>query len=195
MNDALVIGPFSTSWLELISFLLSVVTVWLNIRQLHWAWLFSIASSLMYGVVFYQSALYGDMALQMVFVALSVQGWIWWLRGIEQRALPVTALTQRGQAAVFASWGLSFVAIAAALRMYTDSDVPYSDAFLTAGSLVGQYLLAKKRIENWLIWIAVDVLYVGLYLYKGLQLTAVLYGIFVLMAVQGWKRWKQDLRN
>jgi nicotinamide mononucleotide transporter len=195
MNDALVIGPFSTSWLELISFLLSVVTVWLNIRQLHWAWLFSIASSLMYGVVFYQSALYGDMALQMVFVAVSVQGWIWWLRGIEQRALPVTALTQRGQAAVFASWGLSFVAIAAALRMYTDSDVPYSDAFLTAGSLVGQYLLAKKRIENWLIWIAVDVLYVGLYLYKGLQLTAVLYGIFVLMAVQGWKRWKQDLRN
>jgi nicotinamide mononucleotide transporter len=195
MNDALVIGPFSTSWLELISFLLSVVTVWLNIRQLHWAWLFSIASSLMYGVVFYQSALYGDMALQIVFVAVSVQGWIWWLRGIEQRALPVTALTQRGQAAVFASWGLSFVAIAAALRMYTDSDVPYSDAFLTAGSLVGQYLLAKKRIENWLIWIAVDVLYVGLYLYKGLQLTAVLYGIFVLMAVQGWKRWKQDLRN
>ncbi|WP_339940353.1 nicotinamide riboside transporter PnuC [Undibacterium luofuense] len=195
MNDALVIGPFSTSWLELISFLLSVVTVWLNIRQLHWAWLFSIASSLMYGVVFYQSALYGDMALQIVFVAVSVQGWIWWLRGIEQRALPVTALTQRGQAAVFASWGLSFVAIAAALRMYTDSDVPYSDAFLTAGSLVGQYLLAKKRIENWLIWIAVDVLYVGLYLYKGLQLTAVLYGIFVLMAVQGWKRWKQDLQN
>lgn len=195
MNDALVIGPFSTSWLELISFLLSVVTVWLNIRQLHWAWLFSIASSLMYGVVFYQSALYGDMALQIVFVTVSVQGWIWWLRGIEQRALPVTALTQRGQAAVFASWGLSFVAIAAALRMYTDSDVPYSDAFLTAGSLVGQYLLAKKRIENWLIWIAVDVLYVGLYLYKGLQLTAVLYGIFVLMAVQGWKRWKQDLQN
>ncbi|MBR7781257.1 nicotinamide riboside transporter PnuC [Undibacterium luofuense] len=195
MNDALVIGPFSTSWLELISFLLSVVTVWLNVRQLHWAWLFSIASSLMYGVVFYQSALYGDMALQIVFVAVSVQGWIWWLRGIEQRALPVTALTQRGQVAVFASWGLSFVAIAAALRMYTDSDVPYSDAFLTAGSLVGQYLLAKKRIENWLIWIAVDVLYVGLYLYKGLQLTAVLYGIFVLMAVQGWKRWKQDLQN
>lgn len=195
MNDALVIGPFSTSWLELISFLLSVVTVWLNIRQLHWAWLFSIASSLMYGVVFYQSALYGDMALQIVFVAVSVQGWIWWLRGIEERALPVTALTQRGQFAVFASWGVSFVAIAAALRMYTDSDVPYSDAFLTAGSLVGQYLLAKKRIENWLVWIAVDVLYVGLYLYKGLQLTAVLYGIFVLMAVQGWKRWKQDLQN
>jgi nicotinamide mononucleotide transporter len=117
------------------------------------------------------------------------------LRGIEQRALPVTALTQRGQLAVFASWGVSFVAIAAALRIYTDSDVPYSDAFLTAGSLVGQYLLAKKRIENWLIWIAVDVLYVGLYLYKGLQLTAVLYGIFVLMAVQGWERWKQDLQN
>lgn len=195
MNDALVIGPFSTSWLELISFMLSVLTVWLNIRQLHWAWLFSIVSSLMYSVVFYQSALYGDMALQAVFVAVSVQGWIWWLRGIEQRALPVTALTQRGQLAVFASWGVSFVAIAAALRIYTDSDVPYSDAFLTAGSLVGQYLLAKKRIENWLIWIAVDVLYVGLYLYKGLQLTAVLYGIFVLMAVQGWKRWKQDLQN
>jgi nicotinamide mononucleotide transporter len=66
MNDALVIGPFSTSWLELISFMLSVATVWLNIRQLHWAWLFSIVSSLMYGVVFYQSALYGDMALQAV---------------------------------------------------------------------------------------------------------------------------------
>jgi len=79
------------------------------------------------------------------------------------------------------------------LRHYTDTDVPHMDGFLTAGSVVGQLLLSRKKIENWLVWIVVDILYVGLYLYKHLMLTAVLYGLFVLMALAGWRAWKKQL--
>ena len=80
-------------------------------------------------------------------------------------------------------------------ELTTDTDVPHADGFLTAGSLVGQLLLAKKKVENWHIWIAVDILYVGLYLYKGLVLTAVLYGVFVLLAIAGLRTWSALARK
>jgi Nicotinamide mononucleotide transporter len=81
------------------------------------------------------------------------------------------------------------------LQRYTDTDVPHMDGFLTAGSLVGQFLLSRKKLENWLVWIAVDVLYVGLYLYKHLTLTAILYALFVLMAMAGWRSWQRALAD
>jgi nicotinamide mononucleotide transporter len=77
------------------------------------------------------------------------------------------------------------------LHQYTDTDVPRIDGFLTAGSLLGQSLLARKKLENWYVWIAVDVLYVGLYLYKSLMLTAILYAIFIALALAGLRAWRR----
>lgn len=190
MNDTIVLAGFGTTPLELLSFVLSIATVLLNIRRNHWAWLFAIVSSAAYGLVFFNARLYGDAGLQAVFIAASVWGWQLWLRGAGNRPLVVTRLRRAGWAWALAGWALGFVLLAAFLGRYTDTDVPYMDGFLTAGSLLGQVLLARKKVENWHAWIAVDVLYVGLYLYKGLHLTALLYALFVALAVVGLRAWR-----
>jgi len=195
MNDPLTLLGITTTWLELISFVLSVVTVALNIRQLHWAWLFSIVSSATYAVVFYDALLYGDMALQFVFISVSVWGWYQWLHGGAHReALAVTTSSAKAWAWSGVAWLLGFVVLAHFLARFTNTDVPNIDGFLTAGSLVGQVLLSRKKVENWIVWIVVDILYVGLYLYKGLALTAVLYGIFVIMAAVGLAAWYREAK-
>ncbi len=192
MNDTLALFGLATTPLELISFVLSIATVLLNIRQNHWAWLFAIVSSATYGVVFFDARLYGDCGLQVVFIAVSFWGWYSWLRGgLKHQPLRVTQLERSGWIAAFAGWAAGFVLLAWFLRTYTNTDVPHADAFLTAGSLVGQVLLSRKKVENWHAWIVVDVLYVGLYVYKGLIFTAVLYGLFVLMAVAGLRAWRR----
>lgn len=190
MNEPLILAGLTTTPLELISFLLAATTVVLNIRQVHWAWLFSIVSSATYAGVFFDARLYGDMGLQFVFIAASVWGWYQWLHGSGNAAPLLPAfLKPGGRAWSLAAWLLGFVILSTFLDNFTDTDVPHADGFLTAGSLVGQLLLAKKKVENWHVWIAVDILYVGLYLYKGLVLTAVLYGVFVLLAIAGLRTW------
>ncbi|MCI1007107.1 nicotinamide riboside transporter PnuC [Herbaspirillum sp. C7C8] len=182
----------STTPLELVSFVLAVITVWLNIAQNHWAWLFSILSSLLYAAVFADARLYGDAGLQFVFVAVSVWGWSQWLRGGEQQGpLQVSRLSARGWLLMGMAWVAGWGILSWFLQRYTDTDVPHVDGLLTAGSLVGQFLLSRKKLENWLVWIVVDVLYVGLYLYKHLTLTAILYALFVLMAAAGWRSWRR----
>ena len=192
MNDTLQLFGFATTPLELISFVLAVINVVLNIRQSHWAWLFAVISSAAYGLVFFNSKLYGDMGLQLVFIAVSLWGWQQWLSGGASGAgLAVTRLGRRGWALASIAWLAGFFILSWFLRRYTDTDVPHADAFLTAGSLVGQVLLSRKKVENWHVWIAVDVLYVGLYLYKQLSLTAVLYAVFVVMAAVGLRAWSR----
>ncbi|MFZ6680196.1 nicotinamide riboside transporter PnuC [Undibacterium sp. Tian12W] len=192
MNDPIPIFGFTTTLLELLSFALSVITVALNIRQIHWAWLFSILSSGMYAAVFFNTRLYGDMGLQFVFILVSVWGWFNWLRGDNSHErLQVTRLNMQGRWRSLGATLLAFVVLAWFLKTYTDTDVPYADGFLTAGSLLGQILLSRKKLENWHVWIFVDVLYVGLYVYKGLMLTALLYAIFVIMAIMGLRAWSK----
>jgi nicotinamide mononucleotide transporter len=201
MNDQLSFLGFPTTPLELISFVLAIVTVLLNIRRIHWAWLFAIVSSATYGIVFFKARLYGDAGLQAVFIAASIWGWYEWLRGTGQDAhldnapLVVTRLDRKGWTWSLAGWALGFAALWWFLHAYTDTDVPHIDGFLTAGSLLGTLLAARKKVENWHVWIAVDVLYVGLYVYKGLHLTAILYAVFVAMAALGLRTWGQAARE
>jgi len=191
MNETIsLFGLAATTPLELLSFVLSVLTVWLNIRQNHWAWLFAIVSSATYAVVFFGAKLYGDMALQGVFITVSFWGWYQWLHGSDGRQLGVSSLSMRGRVLCGVAWMAGFGVLAWFLRTYTNTDVPNTDAFLTAGSLVGQALLSRKKIENWHVWIIVDILYVALYVHKGLILTAVLYGMFVAMAIAGLMAWQ-----
>lgn len=189
MNDSLSFAGFSTTPLELVSFALSVVMVLMNIRQNHWGWFLGIVSSATYGIVFFNARLYGDASLQVVFILSGIWGWSQWLRGAGESRLVVTRLSPKGWTMSLAAWGIGYLLLAWFLHAYTNTDVPHADGFLTAGSLLGTVLLARKKVENWHVWIAVDVLYVGLYIYKGLMLTAILYGIFVALAVGGLRAW------
>ena len=132
------------------------------------------------------------MGLQFVFILVSIWGWHLWLWGDSEHNVPaVSYLSAWGRGASVLAWLLGFALLAWFLRSFTDTDVPHTDGFLTAGSLLGQVLLSRKKVENWFVWILVDILYVGLYMYKNLMLTAVLYGVFVLMALMGWRAWRK----
>lgn len=195
MNDPLVLfGLFHTSWLEIISFVLAVVMVYFNIRQSPWGWLFGITSSALYAIVFYGARLYGDMGLQFFFISVSLWGWYQWLfGGAQHHGVPLSRLDGKGWALALGGWAVAYLILSWFLRSYTDTDVPHLDAFLTAGSVVGQFLLSRKKIENWHVWILIDLIYIGLYIHKHLILTAVLFAVFVAMAIVGLLAWKKAL--
>ena len=171
--------------------LLGIVMVFFTIAEQHWGWLFAILSSALYFLIFWNSRLYGDALLQLLFIALAAWGWWLWLRGTETASLRITQLTsrQRLQAVLtgLVLWGLT----GSVLLNFTDTDVPWWDAFPTAFSLVGQYLLAHKRVENWCAWLLVNVVAIGLFAWKELWLTTVLYIVFALLSVVGWRAWQQ----
>lgn len=189
--------PWFTAWgvpvsqLEAWAFLLSVLMVGFNLKVNPLGWPLAIASSLLYGLLFARSRLYGEASLQLVFVAVSAWGWWQWLRGTDAQAhaLKVRALTRKGRlialSAVLAIWPL----IGALLGEITDSDVPYWDALPTAGSLMGQWLLGRKWVENWPCWLIVNTASMALFAYKQLWLTVILYGIFALLSLLGWRQW------
>ena len=195
MNETLLLfGFLQTSLLEIISFLLAIAMVLLNIRQSAWAWLFAIASSALYAMVFYDARIYGDMVLQFIFIAVSLWGIYQWLfGGPDHQGVAVSRLSRRGWGMVAMVWLLAYACIAMLLHAFTDSDVVHIDAFLTAGSLLAQFLLTRKTLENWHLWLVIDSLYVGLYMVKHLYLTAGLYALFGVLAVLGLRVWKQSL--
>ena len=186
-------GP--VTWLEIVAFVLSLAMVWANLRVNPIGWPLAIVSSLLYALLFADSKLYGEGALQFVFIVLAAWGWWQWLRGTapDGGALAVRRMTPRSRliagAATLAAWPL----LGLLLSRATDSDVPYLDALPTAASITGQILLGRKWIENWAVWLAVNVVSVGLFAYKGLWLTVVLYALFALLSVVGWRAWRKLL--
>jgi nicotinamide mononucleotide transporter len=183
------------TWLELVAVVLALAMVGCNIREIHWGWPLAIASSILYFLLFWRSKLYGDAGLQVFFAVVAFWGWFQWLRGRrpDGTALHVTRLTTRGRLLAIAAAAVLWPATGLFLLTYTDTDVPWWDAFPTAVSLVGQYLLGRKYIENWAVWIVVNVVSVGLFVFKGLWLTAGLYLVFISLSVVGWRAWRARL--
>ena len=179
------------SWLELVAVVLAVVMVWCNLRVNPLAWPLAIASSALYAVLFLHSKLYGEASLQLVFIAVGCYGWWQWLRGTLASGEPLRvrqlsrAQRWRAAALTLAAWPLLGLLLAHA----TDSDVPYLDALPTVGSLLGQVLLARQWVDNWPVWVAVNVISVGLFATKGLWLTVALYALFAVLALVGWRAW------
>lgn len=192
------LAPWVTAWgvpvsaLEAWAFVLSLVMVGFNLRVNPLGWPLAIVSSLLYGVLFARSRLYGEAALQLVFVALSIWGWMQWLQGVDEQAqvLSVRQLARRGRWGVLISTLALWPILGGVLQHITDSDVPYLDALPTAGSLVGQWLLGRKWVENWPCWLVVNLLSMGLFVYKQLWLTVILYGVFAVLSAWGWRQWR-----
>ena len=181
---------------EMAGFVLALVMVVCSIKELHWSWPLAIASSVLYFFVFKNSLLYGEAGLQIVFAALALWGWWQWLRKGEdaQPALVIQRLSFRGWSLVLIISALLWPSLALLLQHFTDSDVAWFDALPTALSLVGQVLLGRKYIENWLVWLVVNLVSVALFVHKELWLTALLYALFSAMSVWGWRAWQRKLR-
>ncbi|CAN5894729.1 nicotinamide riboside transporter PnuC [soil metagenome] len=180
--------------LELIAALVGAISVYLSVRQNIWSWPTAIVNVVLYTLVFYDAKLYADMGLQVIYAALSIYGWYEWLRGGENRTeLHVSRTTPR------LGVGLALIGLVGAgvlgvvLRGATDAALPFMDSFLSSTSLIAQWMMTKKKLENWLVWIAVDVLYVGMFIFKHLYLTAGLYAVFLVLAVRGYIDWRRSL--
>lgn len=185
------------TWIEIIGFVLAVWMVICNMQIRPLAWPLAMLSSALYFLLFWNSRLYGDAVLQLAFIVLAGWGWWQWLRGRAEGggALQVRALSRQGRWAVVLAVLTTWPLVGLFLKQHTDTDVPFWDAFPTAGSLVGQWLLGRKYLENWAVWVAVNVVAVSLFAFKGLWLTVLLYTLFTIMAVMGWRAWRSKLRD
>ncbi|MFO1220509.1 MAG: nicotinamide riboside transporter PnuC [Burkholderiaceae bacterium] len=183
------------TWVEIVAFVLSIWMVERNMRVDPLAWPLAIAASLLYALLFAASRLYGEATLQLFFVAVAFWGWYQWLRGRgdDGAALRVHRLSAAGRwrvaALTLAVWPLLGLLLARA----TDSDVPYFDALPTVGSVAGQLLLGRKLIENWMVWLGVNVVSLALFAWKGLWLTVLLYALFAVLSWLGWRAWRPRL--
>ncbi len=186
-----------TSWLELIAVTLAFVCVAFNVLENPIGWPFAVASCVLYTWLFGQHKLYGDAGVQMFFALAALWAWWQWVYGHRRSGegslatLQISKLSPKGRLRVVLAWLVLWPAIGFLLTRVTDSDVPFFDAFPTAGSVIGQILLGRKFLENWLVWIVVNIASIALLGYKALYLSAVLYAVFIAMALIGWKRWSK----
>ncbi|NUO40361.1 MAG: nicotinamide mononucleotide transporter [Gemmatimonadaceae bacterium] len=182
------------SGLELAAALTGAISVWLSVRQNIWSWPTAIVNVVLYTVVFWDAKLYADMGLQVIYAVLSLYGWYQWLYGGAGRTeLRVTRTPPRVAAILTLIAAAGSALLGTLLRQTTDAALPFMDSFLSSTSLVAQWMMTKKLLENWLVWIAVDVLYVGMFLFKGLYLTAGLYAVFLGLAVRGYLDWRRSM--
>jgi nicotinamide mononucleotide transporter len=181
------------TWLEIIAFVLSLWMIACEMRVSHWTWPLAIVSSAIYGVLFAQYKLFGEASLQLFFIAISIWGWWLWLfprADAPPSAAPVRRMTHQQYFRYGAAAITGVVSCGLFLSHFTSSDVPWWDAVPTGLSVVAQVMLARKFVENWLAWIVVNVLSTALFAYKGLYLTSLLYSIFAVLSVIGWRAWR-----
>ena len=187
------------NWVEIAGAVISLIYLILSIREKSALWIFGFLSSLLYIWVFFHSKLYAEISLQLYYLVISVYGWITWQRKSEvthDKSLIIKRITSKKQILLYAlsAVGVYFVYYFV-LKYLTDSPVPVPDSFVGSLSIIATFMLAKKKIENWLVWIVVDAFASGLYFYKGLYPTAILFVIYTVMAVVGYFQWKKKLEE
>jgi NadR type nicotinamide-nucleotide adenylyltransferase len=179
--------PFSMT--ETLGFVTGAAAVWLLVRESVWNWPAGIANAVFYLVLFAQARFFADSALQVVYIVLGAFGWWWWLRGRGGRAArPIASIGLAEAATLAALTAAATYGMLLYLQSVSDA-APLADATTTALSLAATWMQARKQIENWLVWLAADAIYIPLYFVKGLPLTGVLYCVFALMCVKGWRDW------
>ncbi len=182
------------SGLEIAATIFGLINVYLIVRRNIWNFPFGLVMVVLYAKIFYDYKLYSDSLLQLYYIVVQLYGWWYWLRGRRPDGLiDVETLDRRGRLIA----GAVIVAGAAALgwgMSNTDASVPYWDATTTVMSLVAMVLLSRRKLENWVLWIAVDVLSIGIYSYKELYLTAGLYAVFLCLASWGLVEWLRAWR-
>ena len=184
------------SLLEILGFFTGIAGVFLTIKRSPFCWPISALNVMLYGVIFYDTKLYADMGLQGVFLVFSIYGWYAWTKG-SKNYLPDSSPLQVKQSTIKElSFGILItipiaVILGYMLKNQTNADFPYIDSMLASLSIFAQILQTRKRLENWYIWIVVDAVYILIYVSKDLYLSAILYAVFLALAIQGAIEWRR----
>jgi len=188
----------SSPW-ELIGAASGLLCVWLIIRENIWNWPVGLAYALVSLLVFYKARLYSDLVLHVFYVFMNGYGWYYWLRGAGARGtggrLVVARLRKRSASLLGVATVIGIVAMGWLFDYYTDADLAYWDSTTTVMSFAAMWMAAHKYIENWIVWLVIDVLATGIYIFKGIWPYAVLYGLYIPMAVWGWMAWLRSMSS
>lgn len=199
--------------LEIIGTLVGLAYLWLEYRASIYLWIAGIIMPAIYLFVYYNAGLYADFGINVYYLGAAIYGWTMWKYGAilrrtilrrkamdqeeqrqQQETLPITPIPRRYLLPLAIAFAAAFAGIAWILIRFTDSNVPWLDSFTTALSIIGMWMLARKYVEQWWAWIAVDAVSTGLYIYKGLDFTAALYGLYTIIAIFGYLKWRKMMK-
>ena len=190
------------NYLEIFGTIVGLAYLWFEYKASIYLWITSIIMPLIYIFIYYDAGLYADFGINIYYLIASIYGWYFWLRGRKKgtkssksKDLPITKTPRRYFPPLLLVSLVFLFIIAGILIRYTDSNVPWLDSFTTALSIVGMWMLARKYVEQWLVWIAVDIVCFGLYFYKDLYFTSALYGIYTIIAIFGYFKWQKMAGN
>jgi nicotinamide mononucleotide transporter len=180
-------------YLEIAGVVVGVVYLWLEYKASICLWVASVIMPAIYLFVYYDAGLYADTALNIYYLVIALYGWLAWRRGGEkaQEELPIRRATARAWLTALAIFVVAQVVTTALLITLTDSQVPWANGFTSALSVAGMWLLARKYLEQWIVWIAADVALAVLYIHTELYFTASLYAIYAIIAIFGYRNWKR----
>ena len=192
-------------FLEIFGTLVGLVYLWLEYRASIYLWIAGVVMPAIYIFVYYKAGLYADFGINIYYLIAAVYGWFFWMWGHRKKkcrpadqptdgrskALPIVHTPWKSYHPLTVVFIVAFIGIAWILIEYTDSNVPWLDSFTTALSIVGMWMLARKYIEQWFAWIIVDIVCCGLYIYKDLYFTSALYGLYSIIAIFGYFKWKK----
>ena len=183
----------SQNLLETFGVITGILCVYLAAKNNIWSWPIAITSVVIYIFIFLEAKLYADTGLQFYFLLMNLYGWYFWSRKSEnKKKVPVSAIKKKEIILSLIAVAVFTVVLGYMLKQSTDASFPFIDSFCTACSLVAQIFLARKVMENWLIWIFVDLIYVGVYLAKDLHLTAGMYALYIYIAAIGYIDWRKE---
>ena len=183
-----------SSCLELVAVVFGIVSVYLSTRQNILSWPTAIVNVSLFTILFYRAGLYSDTGLQVVYLVLSVYGWYEWKFGGAGRTVLPVSKTQRRTWIVLAALGaVTWLTLSTITARLPGTALPHLDAATTTISLIAQWMMTRKLLENWLLWVGVDIVYVGMFIYKGLYLTAFNYAVYLVIAAFGYFAWKRSL--
>ena len=183
---------FADHWLDIVTTVLGVAYILLEYRASVWMWLVGFLMQSLGIVLYYQKGLYADCGMEFYYLAMTVYGYYRWVRGsADKRSLPIRHFPRRLVLPWLGIIGAVWALIYWLLVTFTNSNVPLTDSFTTALSIVGIWALAHKYLEQWFVWIAVDVVTSVLYFYKDIPFKASLYALYVVIAVFGFFKWRR----
>lgn len=189
-------GLAEMTWLEAVAVFFGIASVFYSIKKNILVFPTGMVSTLIYVYICLKYKLYADMGINAYYFAMSIYGWYLWSRPTEGKVeLPVSWLSTKGVVQSIVLFFVSYGILYAVLANFTDSDVPYWDSFTTSSAFVGMWLMAKKKVENWIAWIITDIVSVPLYFYKGLMLTSFQFVFFTVLATIGLIEWMKTAKK